>query len=461
MKRLQIIIGIIPLLADFVSALLAWTLAFYLRPLTDLIPFIQSEFSPELLPSIDFFIPFVFFSSLSLVILFAFLGFYKIKEKFESGIIFFQTILGVFLWGMLIVSYFSLVRHEPVFSRVMLFQALIFTTAAILLFRFFIFLLAFRWWKKGFLVKRVFLIGRPEEIKNFQKNISMPFAIVGSLIEKEINHLKKIINRQKIDEIWQVSEKISPKNILFLKEFCAEKHFAFRFVPQNFSFSFAKMQLEMIGSQPILKPIGSNLDGWGRALKRFFDFFFAFLALILLIPFFIFIALAIKIDSKGSIFFKQKRIGREGKIFYVYKFRSMVFDAEKKKKKLLKNSHRSDGPFFKIKNDPRITKIGKKLRRFSLDELPQLFNVLKGDMSLTGPRPHLENEISKFTPWQKRILQVRPGITGLSQVSGRSNLAFAKEIELDLFFIQNWNFFLEIKILLKTIFVVLQGKGAD
>jgi lipopolysaccharide/colanic/teichoic acid biosynthesis glycosyltransferase len=138
----------------------------------------------------------------------------------------------------------------------------------------------------------------------------------------------------------------------------------------------------------------------------------------------------------------------------------MVVNAEKQKKKLLHKSHR-DGPLFKVKNDPRVTRFGKFLRRFSLDELPNFFNVFKGDLSLIGPRPHLPDEVEKYKKWQKKILMMKPGVTGLAQISGRSDLSFDDEMRLDLFYLENWSFWLDIKIFWKTIWVVLSQKGAD
>ena len=191
-----------------------------------------------------------------------------------------------------------------------------------------------------------------------------------------------------------------------------------------------------------------------------FDVLFATLALTLLAPVFLLLAAWVKAASPGPVFFTQERIGENGQAFRIFKFRSMVQDAESLKKNLHKHSHR-DGPLFKVKNDPRITNVGKFLRRFSLDELPQLANILLGQMSLTGPRPHLREEIAKFSPQEKRILQVKPGLSGLAQISGRSDLPFAKEIELDLAFIRDWHFALDLKIIFKSIQVVLRGAGAD
>lgn len=178
----------------------------------------------------------------------------------------------------------------------------------------------------------------------------------------------------------------------------------------------------------------------------------SFFGLIILLPFLPLIALAIKIDSRGPVLIKLNRVS-EGKIIKVYKFRSMVLDAEKQKKDLLNLNERSDGPFFKIKNDPRITKVGKLLRKFRLDEFPQLINVLKGELSLVGPRPHEPEELFAYPREYRELLTAKTGLTGLSQISGASSLKFLKELELDNYYLQNRSLWLDIKIILKTIII--------
>lgn len=194
--------------------------------------------------------------------------------------------------------------------------------------------------------------------------------------------------------------------------------------------------------------------------KRCMDIVGAVLGLIILFPVFLIVALLIKYeDPKGSVFFKQVRVGKNGKEFHMYKFRSMVTDAEKKLKKLLQYNEVS-GAMFKMKDDPRVTKIGKFIRKTSIDELPQLFNVLRGDMSLVGPRPPLVREVSEYTTYDKQRLLVTPGCTGLWQVSGRSNIGFNEMVELDLFYITNRSIVFDIKIILKTVLVLFGSKDA-
>lgn len=193
--------------------------------------------------------------------------------------------------------------------------------------------------------------------------------------------------------------------------------------------------------------------------KRGIDLVFSTVGLIVLFPLFLIVGFLIKIDSPGPIFFKQMRVGKNGSTFKIYKFRTMCFDAEEKLKSL-KDKNEMSGKQFKIKNDPRITNIGIFLRKTSIDELPQLVNVLKGEMSLIGPRPALLEEVKEYSEYEKKRLSVLPGCSGLWQVSGRNNLTFDQMVELDLIYINNINFSNDLKIILKTLKVMLTNEGA-
>ena len=194
--------------------------------------------------------------------------------------------------------------------------------------------------------------------------------------------------------------------------------------------------------------------------KRMTDFVLALLGLAILSPVFMIVAFLIKWDDpKGTVFFSQERVGKDGELFKMYKFRSMYVDAEERLANLLEHNEVS-GAMFKMKEDPRVTKIGACIRKCSIDELPQLFNVLMGDMSLVGPRPALIREVAEYTSYDKQRLLVTPGISGLWQVSGRSRLTFAQMVELDLEYVTTRSYWMDIKILFKTIKVVCTGDGA-
>jgi len=197
--------------------------------------------------------------------------------------------------------------------------------------------------------------------------------------------------------------------------------------------------------------------------RRFFDILFSIIVLILMFPLMLLIGLAIKLTDGGPVFFTQERVGYKGKKFKIFKFRTMYPDAEKRLKDILEKNpkaHEEWNRYRKLRNDPRITNVGKFLRKYSLDELPQFFNVLKGDMSVVGPRPYLPEEIPLMGESKEIIFQVKPGITGIWQVEGRSEIDFKKRLEMDEWYVKNRSFWLDLKIILKTVKVMLTGKGA-
>lgn len=194
--------------------------------------------------------------------------------------------------------------------------------------------------------------------------------------------------------------------------------------------------------------------------KRITDVLFSGIGLIILSPVLVIVAIAIKLDSKGPIFFKQDRVGKDEELFSMYKFRSMVVNAEELKK-ALENQNEMSGPMFKMKKDPRITRVGRFIRKTSIDELPQLVNVIKGDMSLVGPRPSLPKEVEQFEPWMKERLTVQPGITCFWQVMGRNSIPFEEWMKLDVKYVRERNYFLDIKLIFKTFFVLFGDDSAS
>jgi exopolysaccharide biosynthesis polyprenyl glycosylphosphotransferase len=209
----------------------------------------------------------------------------------------------------------------------------------------------------------------------------------------------------------------------------------------------------LIGTAPVRLSQGAFL------VKRTIDLGGSLLAMPFMLILFAIVALLIRLDSPGPIIFKQRRVGKDGQLFHVLKFRSMVVGAEQMQSDL-EALNEADGPLFKVKRDPRVTRVGKWLRRTSIDELPQLINVIRGEMSLVGPRPGTPEEVAQYEPWQMQRISVLPGITGLWQVSGRSDVPFEEMVLLDIFYIENWSLDLEIRILLQTIPYVLLGHGA-
>jgi exopolysaccharide biosynthesis polyprenyl glycosylphosphotransferase len=230
-------------------------------------------------------------------------------------------------------------------------------------------------------------------------------------------------------------------------------------VPDVLQMSLNQVEFINMSGIPMLGMREVNISRLGRFGKRFLDLVMALLLIIPTLLASVLVSLAIKLDSKGPVFYRGLRIGKDGKSFQMYKFRSMVVGAEGQKP-LLQRQNEADGPIFKIKDDPRLTRVGRWLRRTSLDELPQIYNVLLGQMSFVGPRPPLPEEVEQYKPWQRQRLTVIGGITGLWQVSGRSDLTFDELCLLDIYYIENWSLTLDIRILLQTIPYVLFGRGA-
>ena len=214
-----------------------------------------------------------------------------------------------------------------------------------------------------------------------------------------------------------------------------------------------------VAGLPLLHVDHPELTGGKRAVKTVFDTMVAGLGLLLLAPLFLLIAARIKLHDRGPVFFRQVRVGKGGRTFHVFKFRTMVVDAEGKKEQLA-GSNEAAGALFKMRRDPRVTKPGAWLRRWSLDELPQLINVLIGEMSLVGPRPALPSEVARYHDHMRRRLVVKPGITGLWQVNGRSDLSWADAVRLDLRYVENWSLMLDLQVLWKTWSAVFRGSGA-
>lgn len=243
----------------------------------------------------------------------------------------------------------------------------------------------------------------------------------------------------------------------------------FRVAPSLFNCLPSKTEVDQIGALPMIRLFREPLSDFARGVKRFSDIVISVLALVVLSPVWLLIAVLIKLDSRGPVFYRQERVGMDGRIFLVWKFRTMAVDADSEihreyQRKLIAgdagaNVGDDQSPAYKLKNDPRVTKVGRILRRFSLDEAPQLFNVLRGDMSVVGPRPPIPYEVEAYELWHRKRLDMKPGVTGLWQVSGRNRLTFEEMVKLDLFYIENWSMLFDLKIILRTVLVLLKGDG--
>lgn len=283
--------------------------------------------------------------------------------------------------------------------------------------------------------------------------------VVKANILGKLKDIPRILHKEVVDEVifavpWRLYEDIEESIRI-----CELEGVMVRVVTDIFKKSLARTTAAEIDGIPVLTIESGPSEELKLAIKRAIDIAVSLVYLIVLSPLFLLVAILIKIDSKGPVLFKQERVGLNGRRFLMLKFRSMRADAEKLKRDLAKLDE-TTGPVFKIKKDPRVTRVGRIIRKSSIDELPQLWNVLKGEMSLIGPRPPLPDEVEQYNIWHRRRLSMRPGITCIWQVSGRSDVTFERWMEMDMEYIDNWSLWLDFKILLKTVIVVAKGTGS-
>ncbi len=284
--------------------------------------------------------------------------------------------------------------------------------------------------------------------------------IEGYRVLGRLQDIPFILHRKVIDRVIFVVPRLWLHRLDDVILACEREGIATSISMDLYDLRIAEIRQTNFNGFPLLEFETFHANEWQLFVKRAFDIILALTFLVILSPVLILTMIAIKLESRGPIFFSQTRSGVNGRKFTLYKFRSMIVGAEMKKKHIEKMNE-MDGPVFKIKSDPRITKIGRIIRKFSIDELPQLFNVLKGDMSIVGPRPPIPVEVEMYELWQRRRLSLKPGLTCIWQVSGRNNINFDRWMEMDLEYIDKWSLWLDFKILFKTFFVVLFGYGAS
>lgn len=384
---------------------------------------------------------------------------------------FFKRVTKSFLIATAVVSTLLLWGKQEEIDRGFYLIFLIFCYAALLFSAFFVhFVLK----KKIMIKRRTILIGyieRYEKFVRFLEKSNTEVDIVGyvSLDEEEsgeylgnIKKLENIIHEYAVDQIYIMERQYG--DIIDVQPYinmCVEMGVTARIIMNAYSGGAAQSYVSSVGTYPVITYHTVSLNVWARAFKRIIDIVGSLMGIIVLSPFMLVTALAIKIDSKGPVIFKQKRVGMNGRNFNMYKFRSMCIDAEEKKQELMKQNEMDSNFMFKMKDDPRITRVGKFIRKTSIDELPQFFNVLFGDMSLVGTRPPTIDEVEQYERRHWRRISIKPGITGMWQVSGRSTITdFDEIVQLDTQYIDCWDVFIDFKIMLQTILQVFTGKGA-
>ena len=468
MKRTELTftLALVPL--DFLMLLAAGIVAYFSR-FHPLFPTVRPVIFSL---SLDQYIKIISSIALVWILIFAIAGLYSTRRRIANEILRVALACSTSMATVFAILFFSRVFFESRFIAIAAWLlSIVFISTARVLIRLFQRLLL----HAGIGIHRLILIGDSKTAKTlaeiFKKHPAFGFVVVEAFktfdetVAERIRRLKETMG---VDEIILADENASPATSLAILTFTDTEHLGFRYTADFFSSAIGRTILHTFAGIPVIEVQKTPLDGWGAIYKRAFDIVGSVFLLILTLPLQIIVAAALFIEQPGRILFshlpneeKAVRVGQNGRRFHYFKFRSMVKDAHllRSDPNFMKKSERR-GPLFKLKDDPRVTKVGKFIRKYSLDELPEFYLVLLGRMSLVGPRPHLPEEVAQYKPTQLKVLTVRPGITGMGQVSGRADIDFDDEVRLDIHYIEHWSPLLDFIILLKTPFVVLFRKGA-
>lgn len=442
---------------DFLMLIAAGFAAYFLR---------LSPFVVELRPVL-FDLQFLYYLTLTAVlsiffiVVFGISGLYNSRIKRNQLEEFFKIAVAVSA-GMMGIIIFMFFKREWFDSRFIMLAAWFFGISFVLAGR----LIAARVkrrliWENKFGVEKVLLIGEGEQasaIKSeIERNPYLGYEILGHVPVIDLPVIRAIVKNPGVQKIILANPNFARSAIIDLVNFCEDLRIDLKFVPDLFGAISRNVDIDILSGIPLIELKRTNLEGWGLVLKRGADIFLSLILLPFLLPVFLIVAFLIKLDSRGPVFAKLKRVSG-GKEFNLLKFRSMIDRAEEYKGYLINSNERGDGPLFKMKDDPRITKIGRIIRSKRIDELPQIFNVLKGDISLVGPRPHEPQEVARYERHHKKVLAIKSGVTGLAQISGAEQLPFEEEVKLDRYYIENWSLKKDIAILLKTLGILIFGR---
>ncbi len=409
------------------------------------------------------------------IIIFAFAGLYNIKDARRLAKEVYRVVLACST-GLMLIVILIFIRRELFDSRFIVLAGWILAILYISFSRILIRFIQRSLFKHGIGVHKIILVGNSQTTDNlinfYSKNRDSGFEVIKRLRNFDMEteeESENFLKTKEVDEIIQSDPNLSKAEVLRLYDFADEHHLTFKYAADLLGAKVLKTEVAETAGIPVVEVKKTSLDGWGRIAKRIFDIIISFFLIILTSPVILMTILLIKIDSRGPIFFSKRddgssvsRVGQGGKLFRYFKFRSMVPGTDSLRyNELAGKNLRDDGPMVKIKDDPRITRVGKFIRRWSIDELAELFLVLKGDMSLAGPRPHLPEEVAKYERHHKKVLTIKPGITGLAQISGRSDLSFEEEVKLDTYYIENWSLALDMAILMRTPWAVARGRKAE
>ncbi|OGN09809.1 MAG: hypothetical protein A3J46_00305 [Candidatus Yanofskybacteria bacterium RIFCSPHIGHO2_02_FULL_41_11] len=436
--------------------------AYFLR--TEIISFFRPVYFEFNLPFLHYFY-LVFFVSLLFIGTYALSGLYSLKNRMGKAEEFLKIIVASSAGIMIIIVYIFL-RAELFNSRFLVLGSWFFAIFFVFIARMLIRNLQNHLVRKyDFGVHKTMLIGSDslatKILNRMKSDPSSGYRIVKHLNNPEIEEVRSAVGNPGIDEVMLADPNYPAHKITQLIDFCHENHVIFKFVPNIYNTLTANFDIDNIDGVPLIELKRTTLDGWGRVIKRFIDTLVSVFALLILSPIFLIVAFAIKWETEGPVFVRLKRVSRS-KEFDMLKFRSMINNAHDLNLYLrsLANDRPDAGPLWKMKNDPRVTRVGKFIRRTRVDELPQFWNILRGNISLIGPRPHQPDEIARYQKHHKKLLAIKAGATGLAQISGSSDISFEEEVTLDSYYIDNWSLWLDSKIFLKTIFKIFNDRSA-
>ncbi len=475
MKRSELFFSFLLVPLDYIMIVLAGISAYYLR---------YAEYTRDIRPII-FDLPFgdylraVLVVAFLWIIVFAFAGLYSIGGA-RKLVREFYKVVSACSTGFMLIVVLIFIRRELFDSRFIVLVGLVLAILYITLARIAVRLVQRALFKSGIGVRKVIMIGDSKTtdtlIRDFSASPYSGYEVVKryrNFNMETAQELREFIKDHEVDEIIQSDPNLSKAEVIRLFDFADEHNLVFKYAADLIGTKILKREIAEISGIPVVEVKKTPLDGWGRIIKRLFDIVGALILLIIFSPILILTAIAIKLDSVGPVFYLDYRSGQYNRKFLFYKFRSMVAnlcdgegpnatpEGNKMLNELMAKSNkntRADQPLHKIKDDPRITRVGKFIRRWSIDELPQLFNVLKGDISLVGPRPHMTLETARYEARHKKVFTIKPGITGLAQISGRSDLSFDEEVKLDTYYIENWSLLFDIAILLRTPFAIFRKR---
>lgn len=473
-----LVYGLLLVVGDFLAVLASFVAAYLIRVQLDARPLADQIPGTTYLKIFAALIPFY-------LIVFALLGLYK-KDVYERRFAEVGRILSGTIIGMLGIIAFDFASSEPIFpARLVPVYALIISFLAVILVRSLIRSLRAMLFRYGIGINNILVIGSTpattELVRLLGNTAHTGYRIVGHYGERNLvpdkyrtTHFASLATAlsalRNINTIVQ-TELYDDRTNQQIIDAARDNHIAYKFIPTNVNLYTGNNEIELFHNFPVIAVHQTALIGWGRIAKRAFDIFGASVGLLISLPIFIVIGLVIKLtDRRGPILYKHKRVSRFGTMFEAYKLRSMYWkystksNVKKTEIDIFAEMGRSDlieefKRNHKVKIDPRIMPIGRFTRKTSIDELPQLWNVLRGDLSLIGPRPVTKQELERYKEASSIFLSVKPGITGLWQVSGRNEVSYDERIALDLYYVQHWSFLLDLKILYRTVIVMLTGKG--